>query len=266
MDSLPKIDSPKLSPVGAVSKAVFVDLTASNIHEVITKTSNKRRSPIDKPIKTSNALVLNKKLQTSNSKSHNSNNNSTNITPNNNSNASSCSVNSNPPSNTSCRKLSTFDPYLKYELKSTHDVAGQFGQVTLVSSRFNPVLAMKKVDLAEIDDEKVLASMKTKIEQAQRGTQFAAQQAEHELMRLKAVEYERIVKFLKLLLGHTLKNASLVRIIDTFTARDLKSAYLVMDYYGENSLKTRLMLQQSAEEMIPIELVLKWFNQSVEGK
>ena len=201
MDTLPKINSPKLVTAITVPKTAFIETdTISDVNSIQTRKRQNTSEKPNKPQNTSN-LTNSKKLPVTTSAAiNNTNINTISTSTINNNYNNNCSGLANACT-TSGRKLSTFDPYLKYELKSTDTIAGQFGQITLVSSRLDPLLAMKKVDLAVINDEKVLSYLQKKIEQSHRGSQFSYQQAEQELVRLKAVEYERIVKFLKLLLG-----------------------------------------------------------------
>ena len=136
----------------------------------------------------------------------------------------------------------SFDPYLKYVLKQPLKQVGCFGQINLVLSRLDrqTELAMKKIDLTLLNDPRVKASN-------------------------KAMEYERLVRCLKSLLAHSGKNFNLVRLIDTFASRDLKSAYIVMDYYGMNSLKERIAAHRANRTLVAETFVTKWFEEAITG-
>ena len=163
-------------------------------------------------------------------------------------------------------KKPVFDPYLKYTFNSNLNSHSQFGQITLVSlSKQDPVLAMKKIELTVLDEKETTRQLQKRIELNSRAAGNSFNQAEYELLRLKATEYERVIKFLKTLLNHTVKHSNLIKIIDTFTSRDLKSSYIVMDYHNNTSLKTRLAEHLEANLVIPFSLVKKWFEQSIEG-
>lgn len=157
-------------------------------------------------------------------------------------------------------KKPSFDPYLKYEFKSLIKIPGNFGQVTLVTSRpKSTVLAMKQIDLIILDEQEILQKLKKK------GDKSKKQLLDSDLARMKAVEYERIVKFTKSLLNHTRKCTHLNRIIDTFTSRDLVSCYMVMEYHENNSLKTRYERHCTQKQLLTIGDVKRWFEQTVEG-
>ncbi len=160
-------------------------------------------------------------------------------------------------------RKASFDPYLKYEYKSTLTTTpGHFGQLSLVSSRHDPLLAMKKIPLNVLDDKETTQKLQKKLSATSHNNQ-----ADYELQRLKALEYERLVKFSRTLLSHSLKHQSLIRLVDAFTCRDLTATYFVMDYYQDSnsSLKTRLAHHRQIGIGISIEVIKKWFEQTCSG-
>jgi len=200
----------------------------------------------------------------------------------------------NTSTNTASSKTSNFDPYLKYELISASTEPGDFGKTSLVLSRSNQSkkYVMKIIDLPEfkaISDSTHLDTQyhhhhhhqhhhhhhnnsKTLIFNSHNNNNSSSvtpDQAEFnnliELNRLKAIEYERLVKFLKELLQHSIKNTNLIRLIDTFTTRDLKSAYIVMDYCQDDSLLIRIQQNRTRKTFIANDLIMKWFAESIEG-
>jgi serine/threonine protein kinase len=185
-------------------------------------------------------------------------------------NASNSLVN-NKTSNTN-----NFDPYLKYELiASPSDFVGDFGKISVVLSRSNQSkLIMKIIDLPEF---KTINDLNTKsgfngVSSSVNSSILSEQNDFNnliELSRLKTIEYERIVKFLKELLQHSIKNSNLIKLIDTFTTRDLKSAYIVMEYctngIHDDSLWLRINQNRTKKTFIPYDLIIKWFSESIDG-
>ena len=157
-------------------------------------------------------------------------------------------------------KKPSFDPYMKYEFKSLIKVPGNFGQVTLVTSRpKSSVLAMKKIDLIILNEQELFQKLQKK------GDKSSRQLIDYDFTRMKAVEYERVVKFSKSLLNHTRKCQHLNRIIDTFTPRDMISSYMVMEYHENNSLKTRFEQHCMQRRILTVGEVKKWFEQTISG-
>ncbi len=157
-------------------------------------------------------------------------------------------------------KKTSFDPYLKYEYKSTlTNTPGFFGQITLVSTRQDPLLAMKKIPLNIPDEKEIFQKLQKKLS--------ATCQPDYELQRLKTLEYERIVKLSRAFLNHSLKNSSLIKLIDAFTCRELTDSYFVMDYYPDinSNLKTRLSHHRKIGIGISMEIIKKWFEQTCSG-
>lgn len=213
----------------------------------------------------------------------NSSSSSTTCSSSNNTTTPSTSATTASNSNTST-KPAAFDPYLKYEYISSAE-PGDFGRISLVLSRSNPnnKYVMKIIDLPEFKTvNDTVSTPRSSTSTSSSSSRYHSRNQHHhhqalytpeqiefnnliELNRLKTIEYERLVKFLKELLQHSIKNSSLIKLIDTFTTRDLKSAYIVMEHCKDDSLAIRISQHRTRKTFLANDLIIKWFSESCDA-